>query len=90
MQASQSQLQLVGPSALSSQQPATGELAANLLAYANQLQQLPPQLPGDVRERVRQQCAWTALCRCGYTSLHNASGVLMLEQNTLQALLCII
>ncbi len=57
MQASQSQLQLVGPSALSSQQPATGELAANLLAYANQLQQLPPQLPGDVHERVQEEIA---------------------------------
>ncbi len=52
MQTSQSQLQLVGPSALSSQQPATGELAANLLAYANQLQQLPAQLPGDVHEEI--------------------------------------
>ena len=37
---------------LSSQQPASGELAANLLAYANQLQQLPAQLPGDVHEEV--------------------------------------
>ena len=49
---SQSQLQLVGSSVLSSQQPATGELAANLLAYANQLQQLPAQLPGDVHEEI--------------------------------------
>ena len=56
-QTSRSQLQLVGPSALPSQQPATGELAANLLAYANQLQQLPPQLPGDVRERVQEEIA---------------------------------
>jgi len=49
---SQSQLQLVGPSVLSSQQPATRELAANLLAYANQLQQLPAQLPGAVHEEI--------------------------------------
>ena len=52
MQPSQPQLQLAGPSALSSQQPATGELAANLLACANQLQQLPAQLPGDVHEDI--------------------------------------
>ena len=57
MQTSQSQQQLVGPSALSSQQPATRELAAKLLAYANQLQQLPPQLPGHVHERVQEEIA---------------------------------
>ena len=57
MQTSQSQQQLVGPSALSSQQPGTRELAANLLAYANQLQQLPPHLPDDVHERVQGEIA---------------------------------
>ncbi len=55
MQTSQSQL--VGPSALASQQPATGELAANLLAYANQLQQLSPQLPGGAHGWVQEEIA---------------------------------
>lgn len=33
--------------------------------------------------------ATSAPCGCGYISLHNASSVLMLEKNELQAQLCI-